>query len=197
MPPPLTLTPPLRRKERQEAVTAPAPSQRKPTPNFDALGYDEKRLALRSPFASSLSTQTTGPALMFPTGPRPIGITGEQKVDENEETNDPPEFSSLGVQTLSERRSEWGRSFRRAGGLKSNLSVEEEQANLEPTATTYHPSYESVNPRAPSHPLYDRLDGDKWSDKFAAMTGPGSYDEGGSVGKQGTRFLARRIDLDS
>jgi len=94
------------------------------------------------------------------------------------------DFSSLGVQVLSESLTSWGSTFNRAGGLKSNLSVEEEQDGIEPTATTYRPNVDYVKPRAPNHPMYDRLDGVKWSDKFAALTGPGSYEELGSVGVQ-------------
>ncbi|GMH57089.1 hypothetical protein TrRE_jg900, partial [Triparma retinervis] len=177
----------LKKKDRQDSLTAPCKSQRPPPPSFASLSYASKRAHLKSPFSSVLSNRSSGPAMMFPQGSRRPLSPGSRVVvpDPSSQSSDPPDFSSLGVQSLSEMRSEWGRSFLRAGGLKSNLSASEEHESIEPTSTTYRPLYSLVTERAPSHPMYDRPDGSvKIRDKFEAMTGPGSYEEGGSVGAQ-------------
>ena len=131
----------------------------------------KKSNGLKSPKRLTLSTSTT--------------TTTTTQNAENRQSNDPPESSSFGIQLLSEKPTEWGRSFRRDGATKANLSVEEEPDAIEPTSTTYNPKFAVVRERVPAHPFYDRFwNEEKLTDKFAAMTGPGSYEETGGVGRQ-------------
>jgi len=153
---------------------------------------------MASPFTTSQSKFKEGPGFSFMSSSR--GLSGDMaKFDANEECNEPFESSSIGVQLLSENKTLPALSFKRAGVGGINLSVgDKEQAN-EPTASTYTPQFQLVKPRIPAYGLSDRLNDEKWSDKFSAMTGPGSYEEGGSVGKQvlGTRGNAPRVTFST
>jgi hypothetical protein len=138
---------------------------------------------MQSPFTTSLSNFKEAPGFSFTGSSRNLGASNV-KHDENTETNEPPESSSVGVQLLSHNTTMPALSFKRAGVGGINLSVGEQEEANEPTATTYHPDYQVVKPRIPAYGLSDRLNDEKWTDKFAALTGPGSYEEGGSVGRQ-------------
>ena len=102
---------------------------------------------------------------------------------DDDETNEPPNESCLGIQLLSENPTRHGFTFERAGGNNVNLSVDEETNAMEPTATTYRPKYSYVKPGATGGLMSDRPDEVKWTDKFN-MAAPGSYEESGSLGKQ-------------
>ena len=167
-------------RHRPLPKTPAGPPEPAPTSTEPGAMYGSRML---SPFSSSLSNQPSTPGASFPRSSRGLSAPGGA-FDENEETNPPFEGSSIGAQLLSENRTLPALSFKKAGVAGTGLSAGEEEAAKEPTASTYHPDYRAVKPRVPAHGLSDRLNSEKASDKFAAMTGPGSYDEGGSVGAQ-------------
>ena len=137
---------------------------------------------MASPFTTGLSKHREAPGFSFPGAGRKLGLVRERK---NEDASEPPESSSIGVQLLSENKTLPALSFRKAGAAGGvALSADDELLANEPTSTTYTPQFQAVQPRIPAYGLSDRLGGEKWTDKFAAVTGPGSYDEQGSVGNQ-------------
>ncbi|GMH83485.1 hypothetical protein TrVE_jg1060 [Triparma verrucosa] len=148
--------------------------------------FKTRRERLKSPFADPTSTFENGPSgIPFSSTPLDSLVrSSNASLLDGEEGTDPPNPSSLGVQLLSEDPSFHGFSFQKQGGQKANLSVDEENNKLEPTATTYRPKFDYTTERVRGGLFSDRLDSVKWTDKFAAMTGPGSYEEGGSVGRQ-------------
>lgn len=146
--------------------------------------FKTRRERLKSPFADPTSTYDTGPSgIPFSSTSRSRAKSGGVGLDEEEGT-DFPNPSSLGVQLLSEDPSKHGFTFQKHGGQKANLSVDEENNKLEPTSTTYRPKFDFTTDRVRGGLFSDRLDSVKWTDKFAEMTGPGSYEEIGSVGIQ-------------
>ncbi len=146
---------------------------------------ETKRKLMQSPFTSTTSNVVQGPAFSFPVTNVGLDALINQSDEDKEASGEPPDISSIGVQVLSQYENKHGFTFRRSAVEgKTTLSVEEENDSLEPTATTYNPKFEAVVPRIPAAAFSDRLDDVKYTDMFSQMTGPGSYEELGSVGRQ-------------
>ena len=125
------------------------------------------------------------PRKLRPLPPVPSGV-GKGSDPGSGQRYDPPDYTSIGVQIMSERLTSPALSFLRAGvGGQADLSgVGLGETRAEPTATTYRPDAGAVKPRASRARITGRAaeeDGRLGENPFV---GPGSYEIVGALGPQ-------------